>query len=143
MGQFQGVIRPQTPMGSRTKSSPLPRSISSSSCSKASAKPCRWPMAASACASRANVMGAPISSRMACAKSSKRASVTVLMRSSKANRSCFEVIENVLKAWLAAATALSTSAAFPRATVATICSVAGLITGIVFVESGETQAPSM
>ena len=66
-------------------------------------------------ASRAQAMGAPISSDMAWAISSARSLYRASMRRSKARRAALSVCENVGKAARAAATALSTSAALPMA----------------------------
>ena len=68
-GQFQGVMSPATPMGSRTMRV-VPRWNENSSPSSALivASMCTWP--AQACASRANLVGAPISSVTASAISS-------------------------------------------------------------------------
>src|SRR3954453_5131922 len=62
---------------------------------------------------------------------------------SSATRSSREVCENVSNARRAAATALSTSALEPSATSYIASSVAGLTTGVDFLTTGSTQAPSM
>ena len=62
---------------------------------------------------------------------------------SSATRSSRLVCEKVSKARLAAATALSTSALEPSATSYIASSVAGLTTGVDFLTTGSTQAPSM
>ena len=141
IGQFQGVISPQTPMGSRKSISPLASTLRSSSSSSASIKPCRWPMAASAWAARAMVIGAPISILMACAKSSKRLSVAAFNRCRRSSLTSFEVAEKPSNAAFAAATARSTSAALPIATVPICASVAGFITGRVAEDIGSTHRP--
>ncbi|MNL65266.1 hypothetical protein D3C87_1895750 [compost metagenome] len=61
LGQFQGVIRPQTPIGSRRITSPFGSVSRVFSRFKASIKPCRWPTPTSACCSRVIVLGAPSS----------------------------------------------------------------------------------
>src|SRR5258707_289795 len=62
---------------------------------------------------------------------------------SSATRSSRLVCENVSKARLAAATALSTSALEPSATSYIASSVAGLTRGVYFWRAGSTGAPSM
>src|SRR6266849_1045670 len=62
---------------------------------------------------------------------------------SSATRSSRLVCENVSKARRAAATALSTSALEPSATSYIASSVAGLTTGVEFLTTGSTQAPSL
>src|ERR1700735_5342438 len=62
---------------------------------------------------------------------------------SSATRSSRLVCEKVSKARLAAATALSTSALEPSAISYIGSSVAGLTTGVDFLATGSTQAPSM
>jgi hypothetical protein len=58
------------------------------------------------------------------------------MRRSSVSRSCLDVSEYVANAFRAAATALSTSSAFPAATVWQTSSVAGLMTAIVLFPEG-------
>ena len=75
IGQFQGVIRPQTPIGSCTRTSPLgPMGCSNWKVLRASTVACMSPRPASAWAARAMEIGAPISSEMALATSSMRRS---------------------------------------------------------------------
>src|SRR5438445_112264 len=62
---------------------------------------------------------------------------------SSATRCSRLVCENVSKARRAAATALSTSALEPSASSYIASSVAGLTTGVDFLPTGSTQAPSM
>ena len=62
IGQFQGVISPQTPMGSRSIVSPFGKTSRHFNRSKAARNPSRWPMPTSACCSRHMVAGAPSSS---------------------------------------------------------------------------------
>ena len=88
-------------------------------------------------------MGAPISIRIAWAKSSNRFSVTSFNRYNKAKRSSLVVCEKLSNAFLAEATAILTSITFPRVIVPTCSSVAGFKTGKVVVEFGVTQRPSI
>ncbi|MCY1298880.1 hypothetical protein D9M70_483870 [compost metagenome] len=116
IGQFHGVISPQTPIGSRSSVSPLAK-ISRSA----------WPFSAAinasicstpqkACCSRAMLIGAPISVLIACATSSTREENTAFNRSSRAIRSSLFVFEKVSNASFAAATAASTSRLSPKIT---------------------------
>lgn len=61
IGQFQGVIRPQMPIGSRRITSPFASVSRVFSRFSASMNPCRWPTPTSACCSRVIVVGAPSS----------------------------------------------------------------------------------
>jgi len=75
IGQFQGVIRPQTPIGSWMMYSP--GASSRSGCSKRNSLRARmnaliWPSPAAACAFWDSVIGAPISLEIAAAISSAR-----------------------------------------------------------------------
>ena len=100
-------------------------------------------MAASAWAYLAIVIGAPISIRMACARSSKRRSVAAFNRCRRSSLSDFDVVEKSVKAAFAAATARSTSCALPIATVPICSSVVGFRTGKVTEDCGATHCPSM
>ena len=75
IGQFHGVIRPHTPIGSRTMRSPGFFSSSGSSNSKrcrTSMKLLMWPAPQAAWDSSASFIGAPISAEMALAMSRMR-----------------------------------------------------------------------
>ena len=136
-------MRPQTPTGSRTRISPL-ASVSLSCCSRNEwMKPCKCPIAASAWADRAIETGAPISSIIACARSSSRSSVAALRRSRRSSRMFFGVPKSVSNACLAALTAAFTSLLSARKTVPIFFSVAGLKTGNSCFEEGATQVPPM
>ncbi len=91
----------------------------------------------------ANMMGMPISSEMTWAISSLRAARPSAMAWMYLPRSSLEVWPHVLKAALAAATALSTSSAVPAGTEAMISSVEGFSTSMVSVPVDGTHAPSM
>ena len=86
--------------------------------------------------------GAPISSRMAWARSSKRVSVTALIRSSSASRSDLLASPQLPKARLAAATPIHVGG-ITQSHRSNGRFGAGLMTGMVSVESGSTQAPSI
>lgn len=75
IGQFHGVISPQTPIGSRTMRSCGFLSLSGSSNSKlfsTSMKLLMWPEPLAACCSSASLIGAPISQEIAWAMSRTR-----------------------------------------------------------------------
>ncbi len=91
----------------------------------------------------ANMMGMPISSEMTWAISSLRAARPSAMAWMYLPRSSLVVWPQVLKAALAAATALSTSAAVPAGMAAMTCSVEGFSTSMVSDPVEGTQAPSM
>ena len=142
IGQFQGVIRPQTPMGSLTISVVRLRSSNSNVLSaRSAALMCCGPLAAWAFFARPQ--GAPISSMMASATSSWRFANSARIASSRAIRSSRVVCEYVAKARLAAATARSTSAADPRLIRPQTSSVAGLMTSSGSGDTGSTHWPSM
>ena len=114
MGQFHGVMKPHTPMGSRVISALL--MISSNSNVRSTLRTsARCPMPAAACASLANASGAPISSEIAAAISSWCFLYVAMTLSSNSMRSLRLDRENDGNARLAAATALSTSAFSPIA----------------------------
>ena len=98
---------------------------------------------AQTCASRAQDMGAPISSLTARAMSSARALYTSRIRRSKARRVALSVAVKAGKAARAAATARSTSAAPPMEICVYAASVAGLITSNKRGATGSTQVPLM
>jgi hypothetical protein len=85
-GQFQGVIRPHTPIGSRRMSvSPINRSnLYDLRTETISVK---WPSALIVCISCEKVIGEPISAVIARANSPPRASNPLTIRRSKASRS--------------------------------------------------------
>jgi hypothetical protein len=71
-GQFQGVMSPQTPTGSRTICV-VPCNRSNSKSLRTSSATMKWPRPEGACCGLATfASGAPISSLMACAMSSMR-----------------------------------------------------------------------
>ena len=142
IGQFQGVIRPQTPIGSR-RIRVVPRSSSKAkrSITAMSALRCAGPRAA--CPLRAKPMGEPISCRIVSAKVSNRSSNSARIRRSSATRAAGAVSEKAGKAARAARTARSTSSALPSARVPNAVSVAGSISGNGRAATGSTQAPSM
>ena len=80
-------------MGSFKRISPLINLVLSSNSFNASINESKCPMAASACAERAIEIGAPISCRIACAKSSNLFSVTNFSSFKRARRSFFVVFE--------------------------------------------------
>ncbi len=91
----------------------------------------------------AHMRGMPSSSEMVWAISSLRAARPSAMAWTYLPRSSGEVRPQVSNAALAAATARSTSAGVPAGTAAMTCSVDGLMTSMVSVPAGATQAPSM
>jgi hypothetical protein len=60
-GQFHGVIKPHTPIGSLT-TMVVPNGSSKLYCFSTASAACRWPMPLPACAFCASAAGAPISS---------------------------------------------------------------------------------
>ena len=103
----------------------------------------RWPRPIGTWARWASEAGAPISSVTATARSPKRFWYSARMRFRTSRRSSRVVWDQVLKAFLAAATALSTSLDEPRAILPQTPSVAGLMTSRVFSSTGSTHWPSM
>ena len=142
IGQFQGVIRPQTPIGSFTRRVG-PRSSSNLKFFSTSIPVAMCAMPIGAWARWARDTGAPISSVMAAATSGKRFWYSARTRCRSSMRSSRLVWEKVLKASAAAATALSTSAAEPAEILPQTSSVAGLITSRVFGVTGSTHSPLM
>ena len=142
-GQFQGVISPHTPTGSRTMRSP-PMSFSNSNSRSTFSATAKWLRPAGACMGLAIVAsGAPISCEMASARSSIRSLYSSMTRSSSAIRSSRVECAKLSKARRAAATARSTSAALPREIWPATCSVAGFTTSKSRPSRGVTQCPSM
>ncbi len=141
-GQFHGVIRAQTPIGS-LMIIVEPRSSSNAKVFRTSIAVEKWPMPAGTCARCARAFGAPISSVTAAARSALRFSYSAMIRSMRAMRSSRVVRDQAGKARLAAATARSTSAASPSAIRPHVSSVAGFSTSSVFSATGSTQAPSI
>ena len=142
IGQFQGVMSPQTPIGSLTISVPRLRSSNSNVFSaRIAALMCCGPLAAWAL--RARFQGAPISSMMAAAMSSWRFANSARIASSNSRRSSRVDCEYVSNALRAAATARSTSAADPRLIRPQTSSVAGLKTSNGFGVTGSVHLPSM
>ncbi len=111
-GQFQGVIRPHTPIGSRRTTESPARVSNSNSLSAAAATPkCAAP--SRACAPWDSFAGAPISAVMAAAKSARRSLHRVAISASKAARFSAGQREYSAKAARAALTAWSTSSRVP------------------------------
>ena len=126
-GQFHGVMRPTTPIGSCSTRA-LPISSSKLKSFSALAAERKWPRPAGACAAVAKLIGAPISSLIACAMSPMRFLYSSAIRASSSIRSAGLVWEKLANAFRAALTALSTSALVPSVMAVTASSVAGLIT---------------
>ncbi len=142
IGQFHGVIMPQTPIGSFTMRV-VPRSSSNLKALSTAMPVAMWPMPIGAWARWARLAGAPISSVMAWAMSPKRFWYSAWIRSSRSMRSSRLVWEKVSNAFLAALAARSTSSAVPAETRPATSSVAGLITSRLFGVTGSTHWPSM
>jgi hypothetical protein len=141
-GQFHGVIRPHTPIGSRAIRV-LPIGRSKAKPSSTSIMVCRCAVPDGACASRENAIGVPISSVIAWANRSSRDSYSASSRRSNATRSARRVPANAGKARCAAATARSTSVAPLSPSVTMTSSVAGFTKSNGVGAAGSTQAPSM
>ena len=146
IGQFHGVIRPTTPIGSRMIRSfgawsPSGRSHSSVSNAVRKLPACHGRHGA--CNSRACFKGEPISRLMAWANSSLRASYCSKIRTTAARRVAGEVAAQAGNAALAAATAASQSASDPSEITATGSSLDGLITLQSRPAIGATQRPLM
>ncbi len=142
MGQFHGVIRPQTPMGSLT-TRVLPCSSSNWNFFSASMAVARCPMPIWTCGPAARDAGAPISSLTASARSAERFWYSASTAPSSARRSSRVVCDQVVNALRAASTAASTSAAPPIAIRPETCSVVGLSTSRVLGSIGSTHWPLM
>ena len=140
IGQFQGVINPQTPIGSR-RNCVVPLSSSNLNACKAASVALRCPRPLPACACSANFIGAPISSEIAVANRGMCFLNATMIRSSNAMRSARVVTEKLSKASRAACTAVSTSAPVPSRILPTLASVAGLITSSSRRPLGVTHAP--
>ena len=142
-GQFQGVMRPQTPTGSRTMRV-VPCCFSNSKSLRIASATLKWPSPAGACCALAIfASGAPISSLIAAAMSSRRRSYTAMIFASSAMRSSRVVREKLSKARCAAATARSTSTRRPSEITPATASVAGLMTSSVWAAAGGTHWPSI
>ncbi len=87
--------------------------------------------------------GAPISSDTASPRSAERFWYSARMACSRSSRSSRVLTDQVAKAFRAAFTALSTSAAVPSAILPETCSVVGLSTSKDFGSTGSTHWPSM
>ena len=142
MGQFQGVMKPHTPAGSRMMWE-VPISCSNSKVLKIRNVVMKWPRPAGACAALASDIGAPISSLMVAARSPIRRLNTSMILSMTSTRSSRVVRDQVSNAARAAATAASTSAAPPIAMESISSSVAGLITSRVAPVDDATHWPLM
>ena len=100
-GQFQGVIRPQTPTGSRTMRV-VPCCFSNSKSLRTPSATMKWPSPAGACCALAIfASGAPISSLIACAMSSRRRLYTSMIfaeqRHALLARGAREALEGALR----------------------------------------------
>jgi len=137
-GQFQGVMKLQTPIGSFTIIV-VPRSSSNLKSLRMLIAVARWPMPIGTCARCARLAGAPISSVTAVARSPKRFWYSARMRFSTSMRSSRVVCDQVANAFRAAFTALSTSAAEPSEILPATFSVAGLMTSSVLGSTGSTH----
>ncbi len=143
IGQFHGVMRPQTPIGSRTITWPSAKGSSHSKFFAACRKPamCQGPVAAWSLVAKS--IGAPISSEIASPSSFMRRFMMASSFSSSAMRTSSGVAAQPGNAARAAATALSTSAFAPSEITAQASSVAGSMTSQSLGCSGATQAPSI
>jgi hypothetical protein len=143
-GQFHGVMRPTTPIGSIEIMLPFgPSGRSHSMWSKAARKFSVCHENDGACSASAKSMGAPISREIASAKSRSRFWYSARMRSTVARRSAGRVADQPGRAALAAATAASTSCGPPSMIVTAPSSVEGSITTCSRPSRGSTHAPPM
>ena len=146
IGQFHGVIRPTTPIGSsamRSSGAWGPSGRTHSIRSKAARKPSRCQGRQGAWSARAMSMGAPISRLIACAISSARASYWARIPSTTRRRSAGALTDHASNARLAAATAASVSAWSPSEITAQASSVEGSMTAQSRGAAGSTHRPSM
>lgn len=142
MGQFHGVIRPQTPIGSLT-TSVAPRCSSNTKSFSTAIAALKCPDPRPTWKPPASAAGAPISSVSAAARSPARFWYSSRMFWSTSTRSSRVVVDQPGKARRAAATARSTSAAEPRATLPQTSSVAGFTTSKVPAPAGSVHWPPM
>ena len=138
IGQFHGVIRPQTPIGSR-RIRVEPRSSSNGNSRSTSIAVCRWPEPSRVWNPQPSDSGAPISSVMASPISCLRRSYSAWIASSTSRRCSRVVSDQAGNALRAAATALLMSATEPTAIRPETSSVAGLMTSAVFGSTGSTH----
>ncbi len=142
IGQFHGVISPQTPIGSR-RIMVVPRSSSNLNSRSTSIAACKCPEPSSVWKPQPSDSGAPISSVTASPSSCLRTSYSAWIASSRSSRCSRLLSDQAGKALRAAATALSISAAEPSEIRPETASVAGLITSPVLGATGSTHCPSM